>query len=362
MRRIAPGGGRPGGEDLVVLRVGRVERGRLVGVAVADVDVPQPAVGDQRPVVPGRVHIERGPDRRRRQPLQLGGAACLDDRLGHRRGQRDRRKVGAGHQREPQPGPAEVLQPHHQLVRGVVRPPGEQQEVRRIVGEGARQGRPQPPAGDHPPRGQDDHRQRREDRDQLDDQPPPRAGAEGELHDSDPRRRDSGEHDARSEVGLRPRLGDPREVGGDRDAVPAGAAEEWLQPEAAEADEDREGGAGGLGRTAGGEREAGRDPDQDDRPHGHGDPAERVPALLGRSGGHPAADQLEHRHDDADHDQQAAPDRPGDRRDGTEHGREQRNQVEQQPYESGDGRRRTSGGGGHGHGVRVSQRSVVDRP
>ena len=55
---VAPDRGGSGGEDLVVHRVGRVVRGRLVGVAVAEVDVPELGVADQRAVARGRVDVE----------------------------------------------------------------------------------------------------------------------------------------------------------------------------------------------------------------------------------------------------------------------------------------------------------------
>ncbi len=133
MGGVSAGGSRSGREDLVIHRVRRVVRRRLVGVAVAQVDMGEVLKAHQRAVAGGCVDIEGGLQRRHHQGIEIGDAPSLDDRHIGELGANAAAGDGiARNDDEAKPSTLQVWQPHRHLVRRVVRTRRVDDEVGRV--------------------------------------------------------------------------------------------------------------------------------------------------------------------------------------------------------------------------------------
>ena len=145
---------------------------------MSQVDVGQVLEAHERAVAGGGVDVERGFQRRNHQRIKIGDAAGLDDRHVGQLRERCGRDGVAGDDDEPQPGPLQVRQPHHDLVRRVVGTGGVDHEVRGVRGNGSRNQLPQSTCQDDLAATIDSEHRYRSQREQADRHPPPRRRAE----------------------------------------------------------------------------------------------------------------------------------------------------------------------------------------
>ena len=93
----------------------------------------QVAVAHHLTVGRGRVDVEHRRQRRDEDLLQLGHGRAADHRHVGQRRQRLRRLLRPGDDHEAAAGPLQVGQPHLHLVRRLLRPPGVDHELRRVL-------------------------------------------------------------------------------------------------------------------------------------------------------------------------------------------------------------------------------------
>ena len=271
--RVPPRGCGPGGEDLVVHGVRGVVGGRLVGVAVAEVDVGQLVVADEGAVARGGVDVERGAQRRHDQRVEIGDPACLDHRDVGESGQHLRRHPVAGDDHEPSPGPLEVGQPHGHLVGGVVGSRGVDDELRRVRRDSRRDDVAQLPGRQDLASAVEGQKHRRDQSQGRHHRPPPRRAAEHRDQAAERRRRQVDGDGRRDQVPLRGVGRGPRQVRDEPDAVARGTPQQRLAGQ----HRDQQGGTDPCGeprcgRRRGRRREGDRDADHQEGPGDEGDP------------------------------------------------------------------------------------------